>query len=263
MTRLQSRLTRFLEGVTAFTDSVQPLRDNVSGGFRPLQMINEQGTTREGPVGPSSRSGTKAPAEDLALVKRMLAGDEAAFTHVVGRYHGSLIRVAMAFVASRDVAEEVVQETWLAVLSGLPAFEGRSTLKSWIFSILTNRAKTRGVRDKRTVAFSELSNPGSDEPAVDPQRFTSTGAWSAPPSRWDRDTPEQLLLRQEARGVMEKSIAELPPSQRAVVTLRDIEGLDAAEVCNILELSETNQRVLLHRGRSKVRAAFERYVAGV
>ena len=225
-------------------------------------MISEQVTTADGSVGASSQSGTKAPAEDVALVKRMLAGDEAAFTHVVERYHGSLIRLATTFVASRDVAEEVVQDTWLAVLSGLPVFEGRSTLKSWIFSILTNRAKTRGVRDKRTVTFSELSDPGSDEPAVDPDRFTSAGAWSAPPNRWDRDTPEQLLLRQEARAVMEKTIAELPPSQRAVVTLRDVEELDAAEVCNILELSETNQRVLLHRGRSRVRAALERYLAG-
>jgi RNA polymerase sigma-70 factor (ECF subfamily) len=168
----------------------------------------------------------------------------------------------MVFVASRDVAEDVVQDTWLAVLRGLPAFEGRSTLKSWIFGILTNRAKTRGVRDKRTVAFSELSNPGSDsELAVDPDRFTPAGSWSAPPGRWDRDTPEQLL-RQEARAIMEQAIAALPASQRAVVTLRDIEGLEAAEVCNILELSETNQRVLLHRARSKVRAALERYMAG-
>jgi RNA polymerase sigma-70 factor (ECF subfamily) len=249
--------------VITFTDSVQLFSDNVLGGFGPLQMINEQLTTVDNSVGASSRSGTKAPAEDVALVKRMLAGDEAAFTHVVESHHGSLIRLAMAFVASRDVAEEVVQDTWLAVLSGLHSFEGRSTLKSWIFSILTNRAKTRGVRDKRTVAFSELSNPGSDgDAAVDPDRFTEAGMWSAPPGRWDRDTPEQLLLRQEARAVMERTIAELPTGQRAVVTLRDIDGLDASEVCNILGLSETNQRVLLHRARSKVRAALERYVAG-
>jgi RNA polymerase sigma-70 factor, ECF subfamily len=236
--------------------------DNVLDGFRPLQMIKEKPAAPGRAVEASSRSGATASADD-DLIQRLLAGDEAAFTYIVQRYHGSLIRVAMAFVATRDVAEEVVQETWLAVLNGLPAFEGRSALKSWIFSILTNRAKTRGVREKRTVSFSELSSPGSDgEPAVDPDRFTSAGTWSAPPSRWDRDTPEQLLLRQEARGVIEKAIAELPPSQRAVVTLRDIEGLDATEVCNILELSETNQRVLLHRGRSKVRATLERYAAG-
>ncbi len=211
----------------------------------------------------SQRSGSKASAEDVALVGRMLAGDEAAFTHVVERYHGSLIRVAMAFVSSRDVAEEVVQDTWLAVLNGLPAFEGRSALKSWIFRILTNRAKTRGVRDKRTVPFSELSSSGSDdEPAVDPDRFTSAGAWSAPPGRCDRVTPERLLLHREGRAVMEKAIAELPAAQRAVVTLRDVEGLDAADVCKVLDLSEANQRVLLHRARSKVRSALERYLSG-
>jgi RNA polymerase sigma-70 factor (ECF subfamily) len=225
-------------------------------------MIDEQGTAEES-SGDASRSRTRVPAEDVALVKRMLAGDEAAFTHVVERYHGSLIRLAMAFVASHDAAEEVVQDTWVAVLRGLHAFEGRSPLKSWIFGILTNRAKTRGVRDKRTVAFSELSNVGSDsELAVDPDRFTPAGSWATPPDRWDRHTPEQLLLHQEARAIIDKAIADLPATQRAVVTLRDREGLDAAEVCNILELSETNQRVLLHRARSKVRAALERYVAG-
>lgn len=204
----------------------------------------------------------KASADEAALVKRLLAGDEAAFTLVVERYHGPLIRFAMLFVATRSVAEEVVQDTWVAVLNGLQSFEGRSALKSWIFSILANRAKTRAVREKRTIAFSELSAPGfDDEPAVDPDRFTSAGGWSAPPGRWDRDTPEKLLLHHEALTVIEKAIAELPASQRAVVTLRDVEGLDAAEVCNILDVSETNQRVLLHRGRSKVRAALERYMA--
>jgi len=193
----------------------------------------------------------------------MLSGDEAAFADVVRRYHASLIRVAMAFVASREVAEEVAQETWLAVLNGLSAFEGRSTLKRWIFSIVTNRAKTRGVREKRTIAFSDLLVPGSDvEPAIDPERFTSSGAWSTPPARWDNDSPEEQLLRREARSVLEGAIAQLPPSQRAVVTLRDIEGLEAAEASNVLGLSETNQRVLLHRARSKVRAALERHVSG-
>ncbi|MBI3493057.1 MAG: sigma-70 family RNA polymerase sigma factor, partial [Acidobacteria bacterium] len=181
-------------------------------------------------------------------------------TYVVERYHGPLIRFALLFVATRAVAEEVVQDTWVAVLHGLPAFEGRSALKSWIFGILANRAKTRAVREKRTITFSQLSAPGDeDEPAVDPDRFTSAGDWSAPPGRWDQDTPEKLLLRQEALAVVEKTTTALPASQRAVVTLRDVEGLDAAEVCNILAISETNQRVLLHRARSKIRAALERY----
>jgi RNA polymerase sigma-70 factor (ECF subfamily) len=168
----------------------------------------------------------------------------------------------MVFVADRDVAEEVVQETWLAVLNGLNAFEGRSALKSWIFSILTNRAKTRAVREKRSIPFSDLSNPAfDDEPAVDPDRFTAAGIWSEPPGRWDKNTPEQIMLRQEARAIVDKAMADLPPNQRAVVTLRDVDGLDAAEVCNVLGLSETNQRVLLHRGRSKVRTVLERYLA--
>lgn len=213
-------------------------------------------------VAPSKTAIGNASVDEAALVRRLLAGDEAAFTQVVERYHGPLIRFAMLFVATRSVAEEVVQDTWVAVLHGLPSFEGRSALKSWIFSILANRAKTRGVREKRTIAFSELSAPGvEDEPAVDPDRFTSAGAWSAPPGRWDQDTPEKLLLHREALAVIDKAMAGLPASQRAVVTLRDVEGLDAAEVCNVLEVSETNQRVLLHRGRSKVRAALERYMA--
>ncbi len=213
-------------------------------------------------VAQSETTSGKASADDLALVKRLLAGDEVAFTHVVERYHGPLLRFARLFVSNRAVAEEVVQDTWLAVLDGLPSFEGRSALKSWIFGILANRAKTRAVREKRTITFSELSASGvEDEPAVDPDRFTSAGAWSAPPGRWDGDTPEKLLLRQEPLAVVEKAMAELPASQRAVVTLRDVEGLDAAEVCNILDVSETNQRVLLHRARSKVRAALERYMA--
>lgn len=213
-------------------------------------------------VAQSETSGRTASPDELALVKRLLAGDEAAFTQVVERYHGPLIRFAQLFVADRAVAEEVVQDTWLAVLNGLPSFEGRSALKSWIFGILSNRAKTRGIREKRTIAFSDLSVPGNeDRPAVDPDRFTSAGGWLTPPGRWDEDTPEKLLLRQEAFAVAEKAISELPANQRAVVTLRDVEGLDAIEVCNILEVSETNQRVLLHRARSKVRAALERYMA--
>jgi len=207
------------------------------------------------------RPGGKASAEDLALVRRLLAGDEAAFTHLVERYHGSLLRLAQVFVANRAVAEEVVQETWLAVLNGLHAFEGRSALKSWIFTILTNRAKTRAVREKRFIPFSELSGPGmKDEPVFEPDRFTSGGAWSRPPRRWDDDTPEKLLLRRETLALVEKTMAGLPSRQRAVVTLRDVEGLDAVEVCDILELSEANQRVLLHRARSKVRTVLERHL---
>jgi RNA polymerase sigma-70 factor (ECF subfamily) len=200
-------------------------------------------------------------ADERALVEQLLAGDEAAFTAVVQRYHGPLLRFARMFVRDGTTAEEVVQDTWLAVLTGLPSFQGRSTLKSWIFSILANRAKTRAVRDKRSITFSELAPGLGHAPTVEPERFTPAGGWAAPPDRWDEDTPEKLLLRREALAVARQAVAALPAGQQAVLTLRDIEGFDAAEVCNVLEISETNQRVLLHRARSKVRAAFERYLA--
>ncbi len=204
---------------------------------------------------------THASPEDVALVKRLLDGDEAAFTGLVERYHGRLLRLALVFVSAGASADEVVQDTWLAVLTGLRSFEGRSGLKTWIFSILTNRAKTRGRRDKRSVPFSALTNPGSeDEPAVPPSRFTPSGSWSAPPERWDEDMPERLLLRRETRALIDHAIDELPAGQRAVITLRDVEGLDSTEICNILGISETNQRVLLHRARSRVRSALEQHL---
>jgi RNA polymerase sigma-70 factor (ECF subfamily) len=202
-----------------------------------------------------------APAKTEAqLVSRLIAGDEEAFRMLVERYHGALIGLALSFVSERSAAEEVVQDTWLGVIRGIREFEGRSSLKGWIFRILINRAKTRGVRDKRSVPFSSLGNPEyKEESAVDPSRFKPSGWWADPPERWDADSPEELLMRKESRVVLEQSIAELAPAQRTVVTLRDVEGFDAAEVCNILEISETNQRVLLHRGRSKIRQALERH----
>lgn len=221
-------------------------------------MSDVQRESGNGPVTDRARPLLGAAPEDAALVERLLAGDEATFTDLVERYHGRLLRLALVFVSDRASAEEVVQDTWLAVLTGLPSFEGRSGLKTWIFSILSNRAKTRGRRDKRSVPFSALIAPGADdEPAVDPSRFASGGGWSAPPEPWDDDTPERLLVRAETRGLIDAAIAALPPAQRAVVTLRDVEGVDSSEVCNILEISDTNQRVLLHRGRAKIRAALE------
>lgn len=200
------------------------------------------------------------PPEDMALVGRLLSRDELAFQGLIEQYHGRLLRLALAFVADRSVAEEVVQETWLAVLNGLPGFEGRSTLKTWIFRILTNRAKTRGTREARSVSFSSLTDDAAgEEPAVEPGRFTADGMWADPPRPWKKETPEDLLLRGEALAVVQRALAELPPGQRAVVTLRDIEGLSSEETCNALEISETNQRVLLHRGRAKLRRALERY----
>jgi RNA polymerase sigma-70 factor (ECF subfamily) len=174
-----------------------------------------------------------------------------------------MLRVAQMYVRTRAVAEEVVQEAWLGVLRGIGSFEGRSSLKTWIFRILTNTAKTRGEREARSVPFSALEGPGDDEFAVEPERFQSEGRWAghwaAPPSPWT-DLPENRLLGSETRRLVARAIAELPPAQAAVITMRDVEGFSADEVCNVLELSETNQRVLLHRARSKVRRTLEAYL---
>lgn len=202
-----------------------------------------------------------AQTSDADLVERLRAGDEAAFSWLIGRYHDSLLRLALAFVPSRAVAEEVVQETWLGVIRGLPTFEGRSSLKTWIFRILTNRAKTRGVRESRTVPFSAFSESDDDGGAVvDPSRFGANGRWAVPPRRWEDDVPEKLAATKQAMERLQRAVDELPPGQRAVVMLRDIEGLETDEICNVLEITETNQRVLLHRGRSKLRSVLEEYV---
>ena len=198
-------------------------------------------------------------AEDKALVARLLARDEAAFRELVSSHHGTLLRVAMLFVQDRAAAEEVAQETWARVLSSLPGFEARSSLRTWIFRICANTAKTRASRDARTTSLSALED--LDEPAVDPGRFTASGSWSDPPRAWEADTPESILERREAMACIERTLEELPPAQRAVITLRDVQGLEADEVCNILELSEANQRVLLHRARARVRRALERLFA--
>ncbi len=202
--------------------------------------------------------------DDRRLVEALRSGDENAFASLLNCYHAPLFRLALAFVPSRAVAEEVVQETWLGVLQGISGFEGRSSLKTWIFQILTNRAKTRGTQERRSMPFTPLESSESDSevPAVDPAWFASDGHWVNHPQRWDEDTPEKLLLSKEARVYIEKAIEALPPNQRKVITFRDVEGLSSEEVCNILEISETNQRVLLHRARSSVRRMLERYLEG-
>ena len=206
---------------------------------------------------------TRTAPDEQGLLERLRAGDEAAFTTLVERHDRALLRLARVFVPNRSVAEEVVQETWLAVIHALPRFEGRSSLKTWIFRILSNRAKTRGVREGRSVPFTAWAGPNAEhEPAVDPSRFRQDGMWAAPPRRWESDTPEKLLMHKRAVARLRSALTELPPSQGAVVTLRDIEQLDAAEVCEILELSEANQRVLLHRGRSKLRQTLEEHFDG-
>jgi RNA polymerase sigma-70 factor (ECF subfamily) len=208
---------------------------------------------------------TGPSSPDAELVRALRDGDEEAFADLVDRLGPSMLRLAGMYVSSRAVAEEVVQEAWLGVLTGIDGFEERSSLKTWIFRILTNKAKTRAEREGRTVPFSSLGNPdGEDEPAVDPDRFVDTGVpgrgpWATPPRALDR-VPEERLLAREARERIVAAIVALPPAQRAVITLRDVDGLSAEEACDVLGLTEGNQRVLLHRARSKVRAEFERYI---
>lgn len=166
-----------------------------------------------------------------------------------------LMRLAVAIVKSPSVAEEVVQDTWVAVIGALPTFEGRSTLRTWIARIAINRAKTRALRDGRTVSLSDVET--ATEPSVDASRFYSSGLFNQWPDRWS-ETPEALMSRREVREAIEAALADLPESQRVVVTLRDMEGWTSEEVCNALDVSESNQRVLLHRGRSRLRAVLER-----
>jgi RNA polymerase sigma-70 factor (ECF subfamily) len=209
---------------------------------------------------------TPARGSDAELIKALKAGDETAFVDLVHAHHAVLLRVAMTYVSSRAVAEEVVQETWLGVLKGLARFEGRSSLKTWIFKIAANIARTRAVREGRCLPFSSL--PGSDdEPSVDPDRFfppdhpRHPGHWARGPASWE--IPEGRLLSGETRNVILAAIEQLPTAQRLVVTLRDVEGWSAEETCQALEVSDGNQRVLLHRARSKLRAALERYLSPV
>jgi RNA polymerase sigma-70 factor (ECF subfamily) len=205
-------------------------------------------------------------ADDHALVERLRAGDEEAFMDLVARWSPSMLRVARMYVPSQAVAEDVVQETWLGVLTGIGRFEGRSSLRTWVFSILVNRARTRGERERRTVPFAALAREESegDFAAVDPDRFvrdgSQLGAWAAPPVRWWEE-PERALDSAEAVARIEEEIEKLPETQRMVITMRDVLGMSSEDVRSALDLTETNQRVLLHRARSKVRAGLEDYYA--
>lgn len=209
------------------------------------------------------RAGGLRPAvpnwNDSRAAERIASGDEAAFEELLRQLHGRLIRLALNYVGDRAAAEDVVQETWLAVVTGIHAWEGRASLKAWVFRILVNRAKTRGVRDARFIPFSALEERGSSDPAVDPTRFGDDGAWLHPPGQWADEGADAVLSRREVMAVIERELEALPPNQRIVLTLRDLEGIGSEEVCNILAISETNQRVLLHRARSRVRGALETY----
>jgi RNA polymerase sigma-70 factor (ECF subfamily) len=197
-----------------------------------------------------------APDADAVLLGRLRAGDEAAFVTLVQRHHDAMLRVASSFVPTWQIAEEVVQETWIAVLRGIDGFEGRSSLRTWLFRILVNRARTAGARERRSVPAGALTDRGFSEPAVDPGRFDSSGGWQVPPAPWPDEIDDRLQADKLAE-VIRSAIDDLPDRQRRVVTLRDIGGLSSVEVCGILGISEANQRVLLHRGRSRLRRIIE------
>jgi RNA polymerase sigma-70 factor (ECF subfamily) len=203
--------------------------------------------------------------DDLRLVEALRRGDEDAFVALVERYQACLLRLAMLYVPSHAIAEEVVQETWIGVLQGTGRFEGRSSFKTWLYRILVHQAQRRGMREHRSVPFSALVADELDavEHAVDPDRFHPPGHrwpghWIALPQPW-QELPEDQALASETRAQVNAAIAALPPAQREVITLRDVEGWPAEEVCQAMKLTEANQRVLLHRARSKVRRALDPY----
>jgi RNA polymerase sigma-70 factor (ECF subfamily) len=205
----------------------------------------------------------RADDTDLELVVRLRAGDEDAFMELVDALQPSMLRVARMYVSTQAVAEEVVQDAWLGVLKGLDRFEGRSSLRTWIFRIVTNIAKTRGQREGRSVPFASLAGDDLDQPTFDPSRFVGDdaqypGHWSTFPPDWS-GVPEDRLLGSETLRIAGGAIDQLPPMQAEVIRLRDVLGWSSAEVRNALELSETNQRVLLHRARAKVRRALDVY----
>ena len=198
--------------------------------------------------------------DEAGLVARLRDGDEAAFESLVATYYGTMLAVAQSYVRTRAVAEEVVQDAWVAVLSSIGRFEQRSSLKTWIVAIVVNTAKTRGVREARMVPFAALG----DEPAVDPERFRGTadaypGHWWDAPADWSRQ-PDEILSARETLQVVADAIGQLPEAQRTVIAMRDLAGCDADEVCATLDLTDGNQRVLLHRARSRVRAALEEHL---
>ena len=226
------------------------------GGVIRVPVVSEDGT------GPESAGG----AGDTDLMARLRAGDEETFRQLVVRWSPAMLRVARTFVGTAQSAEDVVQDAWVGVLRGLDRFEGRSSLRSWVFTIVINRARTHGVREARTVVWSTLGAEDADHgPTVDPARFQGPdgrypGHWTSAgaPHRWD-ETPERSTLTKEAIALVEAALERLPPRQRLVVTLRDVEGLTAEETCDALGLTAANQRVLLHRARAVLRSHLERY----
>lgn len=194
------------------------------------------------------------------LLGQLKRGEEAAFRILVRRHHTSMVSFARSFLRDRSSAEEAVQDSWVAVVSGVERFEGRSSLKSWIFAIVANKARTKAKRDGRTIPFSDFG--GADEPAVDADRFTAEGSWEHAPKSWSDLNPERIVAGRQLLTYVMAILETLPAAQRVVVSLRDVEGLSALDVCSVLEITEANQRILLHRGRSRVRQAIEDLLTG-
>lgn len=205
--------------------------------------------------------------EDADVVAGLLEGDETAFERLVRAWNPALLRLACVYVSDRAVAEEVVQDTWMAVLRGLGGFQGRSSLRTWTFGILVNRARKSAVRESRSVPFSARWRT-ERAPAVDPERFAHhdadphPGAWLHPLRAWESDTPEDRLAARELQGLVEATIARLPRRQREIMTCRDVLGFSVTEVCTMFDMTANNQRVLLHRARGRCRAALETYLEG-
>ena len=245
--------------------SLEEITSLVRGWPKNWKFVEEANQT---PPPNVSSSRSESRTQDLELIQALRNGDETAFSTLIDQYHSRLLRVARAFVSSEAVAEEVVQETWLGVLEGIDGFEGRSSLRTWIFRILTNRAKTRGQRENRYVSFSDATTQTDEDTnaSLEPERFHSsghlTGHWVIPPSTWDENTPERLLLSKESLERIEKAIQALPANQRQIMILHDLEGIDSEEICKGLNISASNKRVLLHRARTKVRSVLHQYLKG-
>jgi RNA polymerase sigma-70 factor (ECF subfamily) len=203
------------------------------------------------------------PASERDLVDALRRGDERAFAGLVERHGASMLRLARAYERDPAVAEEIVQDAWIGLLRGIDRFEGRSSLRTWLFRIVANVARTRAAREERSVPLSALFAVEGDERSVPPERFRGPGHpreghWSEPPQEWSR--PEHELMSAETRMQIAAAIGALPQSQRVVITLRDVEGWSTDEVCALLQISEGNQRVLLHRARTRVRQALDHYL---
>ena len=215
-----------------------------------------------------ANASTSGDGEDAAILAALRAGDETTYAKLIDQYHASLLRLARVYVRDGAVAAEVVQDTWIALFESLARFEGRSSLKTWLFRILVNVARTRARKEQRSIPFSTaFSNVGSvfrrvagdRETSVSPDRFAADGHWASPPRSWG-ESPETSAISSEMRARILGAVEELPANQREVITLRDIQGWSPGEVCNALAISDTNQRVLLHRARSKVRRSLDAYL---